>query len=53
MKEIKDMKLEDINELATMYDKIVKEGVRVTVGGREEIEINADLFDDIIYDYIK
>lgn len=53
MKEIKDMKLEDINELATIYDKIVKEGVRVTVGGREEIEMNADLFDDIIYDYIK
>ena len=53
MKEIKSMKLEDLNELASIYDKMVKGGVKVTVGGREAIEMNADLFDDIIYDYIK
>ena len=53
MKEIKEMKLEDINDLASIYDKMVKEGFAVTVGGREAIEMNADLFDEIIYDYIK
>ena len=53
MKEIKDMKVEDIKELAKDYTKLVKDGFCVTVGGREAIEMNADYFDEVIYDYVK
>ena len=53
MREIKDMKISDIKELSSIFDKMIKDGIYVTVGGKEEIEKNKDMFDEIIYDYVK
>ena len=53
MREIKDMKISDIKELSSIFDKMINDGIYVTVGGKEEIEKNKDMFDEIIYDYVK
>lgn len=53
MREIKSMTQEDVNNLSEIFDKMVKDGIYVTVGGKEQIEANADIFDEIIYDYVK
>ncbi|MBP3200431.1 MAG: insulinase family protein [Lachnospiraceae bacterium] len=53
MKEIKEMTTEDIDELCKIFDKMVSDGIYITIGSKEQIEANKDLFDEIIYDYIK
>ena len=53
MKEIKEMTKEDMHDLSAILDKMVKDGIYVTVGGKEQIEANADMFDEIIYDFVK
>lgn len=53
MKEIKATTKEDIDDLCAVFDKMVKDGIYVTVGSEEQIEANADMFDEIIYDYVK
>ena len=53
MREIKEATKEDINAMCAVFDKMVSDGIYVTVGSKEQIEANADLFDEIIYDYIK
>lgn len=53
MKEIKEMTKEDVHDLSAILDKMVKDGIYVTVGGKEQIEANADMFDEIIYDFVK
>lgn len=52
MREIKEMKLSDLKELATIIDKIVTDGKYVTIGSRDQIENNKEMFDEIIYDYV-
>ena len=44
---------EDIDDLCAVFDKMVRDGIYVTVGSEEQIEANADMFDEIIYDYVK
>lgn len=53
MKEIKEMTKEELPELNKLFEKMVNDGIYVTVGGKEQIEKNADIFDDIKYDYVK
>ena len=53
MKEIKEMKLEDLNDLYQLVEKLIAEGKSITVGSREQIESNKDMFDEIIYDYVQ
>ena len=53
MKEIKDMKLEDLPELYKLIDKLIAEGKYLTVGNREQIDKNAEMFDEIIYEYVE
>ena len=52
MRDIKEMKLSDLKELATIIDKIVTDGKYVTIGSRDQIENNKEMFDEIIYDYV-
>lgn len=53
MREIKNTTKDDIYELCEIFDKMVRDGIYVTVGSKEQIENNADLFDEIIYDYVQ
>ncbi len=53
MREIKETTKKDIDDLSAIFNKMVKDGIYVTVGSKEQIENNADLFDEIIYDYVQ
>ena len=53
MKEIKATTLDDLPELYKSIDKLIEEGKYVTIGSREQIEANKDMFDEIIYDYVQ
>lgn len=47
MKELKAVTVEDIPNYAEVYEYLVTNGVRVTVGGYNAIQNNADMFDAI------
>ena len=53
MREIKAMTLDDIKEVSGILEKMIQDKIYVTVGSKEKIEANANLFDEIIYDYVK
>lgn len=53
MREIKDMTLDDIKEFGKVFDEMIKRGIQVSVGSKEAIEENANMFDEIIYDYVR
>ena len=52
-KEIKDFDKDDIYKLSKLYDNLVLDKIFVTAGSKEEIENNKNMFEEIIYDYIK
>ena len=53
MKEIKNLTIEDLQETYNIVDKMAQEGKCLTAGNRELIENNKDMFDEIIYDYVR
>lgn len=53
MKEIKSFSKEDFESMLTLTKKLNKNGVKVTVGGAEQINENKEMFDLIITDFIE
>ena len=53
MKEIKNTKKEDLYDMFDFFKKINDNNQYITVGSREQIEKNKQLFDQIIYDYVE
>lgn len=52
MREIKETSLKDIEELKSIYIKLISEGQRVAAGSMAKINEAGEMFDEIITDYI-
>ena len=53
MRDIKNTTIEDLEEPYELIEKIAQEGKYLTAGNRELIESNKEMFDEIIYDFVK
>ena len=51
-REIKELNRENLPSYFEIVKKLVENGNKLTIGGKEEIEKNKDLFEEIKYDYI-
>lgn len=53
MQQIKNAKLSDLKELKNRFTTLIEKGIIISVGSKEQIEENKELFDSIIYDYLE
>ena len=53
MNEIKNAQLSDLNDLKNRFTLLIDNGLKITIGSKEQIENNCEYFDEIIYEYFE